>query len=1048
MADVTPTAYRAFLVPDKEATLWEAETSVVETGPRAGVPAPTLTSLLALGAYGEATDDLDVRIQQQGLPVHSAATVVWKKQSETDAAWRGWDPPSSIQDFESPTWTDGSVQPNWTADPVGVVANDGTMVLAYRQATTGAGPWHVRIKTRAVGDSAWTERYVQEEATLPAREQVCALLKLPSGRLHLYIVIENAIASGQGNIRLYYSDDSGDTWSFGGDVLTRPSDEIASGASVYKLRAAYKDGQVLLLASFNDGSGQPWGCYQYASDDLGLTFTKIQKLQPSGLLRVESYDVVASTLGFVVAFHHNDISATTDGFYSAVFVADAFSPMSSSASGFSTDSEIEGNYGTFYGDGEISLEVSDDGRVWAYYWTAANEGWVAVSEDGGTSWEDGNMTRRVWEISSASGADRPVNVDAVWHRGRMALVANWQASVGNEDASIGIWWLGGYTTCPMPTRDRGLRLQTKAAWTYNWTPIERPSDMGWTFGGTAAVETLTTGRLVQVATAGQTADNTRVVGFGSGSPADGILCKFALIVASGGNQTTDRCAVQLLLDDAASFIYHLSIRFDASGFSVFDQYGGTLDTINHDMTSGAEIMVSMKGGEAQVFYGPYEPHVSETVYTASSTYTLVNGGVGPGTNQVVFGASVTDASGLNVAWHHLQWSAGADVGAIQPVESTLPGLTGRELLEGIFLGEEVFLSPRGGPCWIGEEWAITREYRYGLDKALYQPSPRSQWKGSGTVAIQFDPLQESRGSSPILGIFLDGNAPEVDISLHDGTSWGTPQTAALGHSVSFTRVGSRVMPSTASDLYFSLDELKYATFHFPGGEVRTVLENSEGLWDGTADLPCSLRLSGLDGSEATSGTATLVPPQATVILDLQGADYQGVQIDVPADSTMGRIMVGWVHPIGHDPDWSQDEAHLPQVSLSVADDLLTASKVNAPLQRVRQVSWLQGGIDLTSVRSRSPDLLKGSSDASAGFAASRQGTPLTLAGLTRRLDGPHTPIVYLPRVEGDSGLRVLLRREEQLYGRIEGEVRLDTVVGEELETEVLRVAQITISEEV
>jgi hypothetical protein len=74
-----------------------------------------------------------------------------------------------------------------------------------------------------------------------------------------------------------------------------------------------------------------------------------------------------------------------------------------------------------------------------------------------------------------------------------------------------------------------------------------------------------------------------------------------------------------------------------------------------------------------------------------------------------------------------------------------------------------------------------------------------------------------------------------------------------------------------------------------------------------------------------------------------------------------------------------------------------------------------------------------------------------LDGIHRAQSGATGHVVYLPRLVkgGASDVAVLLnRRGQHLFGRLEGPVRVENVLGEELDTELVRVAALTIREEV
>ena len=91
------------------------------------------------------------------------------------------------------------------------------------------------------------------------------------------------------------------------------------------------------------------------------------------------------------------------------------------------------------------------------------------------------------------------------------------------------------------------------------------------------------------------------------------------------------------------------------------------------------------------------------------------------------------------------------------------------------------------------------------------------------------------------------------------------------------------------------------------------------------------------------------------------------------------------------------------------------------------------------------DPVTGGSSPSPGAIPS---TPWLLEGLLRRSAG--LPLAYLPRVPpiSISGVSRFLRREELVVGAIGPEIVHETILGDELATEVMRVPVLTLTEEV
>jgi hypothetical protein len=73
----------------------------------------------------------------------------------------------------------------------------------------------------------------------------------------------------------------------------------------------------------------------------------------------------------------------------------------------------------------------------------------------------------------------------------------------------------------------------------------------------------------------------------------------------------------------------------------------------------------------------------------------------------------------------------------------------------------------------------------------------------------------------------------------------------------------------------------------------------------------------------------------------------------------------------------------------------------------------------------------------------------TVQGAADMLAGPLRPVVYLPAVsKGVPDSETLLSRASAIYGRITSPIRMESILGDEDESEVWRLARLTIEEEV
>jgi hypothetical protein len=206
-----------------------------------------------------------------------------------------------------------------------------------------------------------------------------------------------------------------------------------------------------------------------------------------------------------------------------------------------------------------------------------------------------------------------------------------------------------------------------------------------------------------------------------------------------------------------------------------------------------------------------------------------------------------------------------------------------------------------------------------------------------------------------------------------------------------------------------------------------------------------MMLSAAPGTEQAQAIAAF----AAMLRRIRADEQEAVIIPAETYQAVGTLVVGWVHAFGTDYGRVRVLSTEAGVEETETSDRTVYTRVVAPTRRVVDVAW-PDGIDLTEVSAATatPDTILGSTDANARGNASRKGTPRTLEGLVLELDGRHTPVVYLSRFARASGLRTLVRRDDFIYGRILGGIERTAILGTESASELVRMASISIREEV
>lgn len=1086
--------------------VWAEQSSYTQAGPRAGVPVPSQNTTLALQARGSqsAGGSLDVQTIRAGFPGTSGAQVVWRNTGETDADWRGCDPPLALHTWEAALWTDGSGVLVSAADPHAVTLDDGTVLVAVQveDTTLAASRYRVEVLRRDTNTGVWSRVSVYSKATSPVSPYRPCLTKLPNGRILLHFL--NTYNDGTSDvitIWLYWSDDNGATWTYGG-VCLQYADSLTVG-SVSRMRAAYKDGQVLLITSVVKSGGTTImnRARQYASADLGQNFTYVGEWTPVNYAGVAYsgafFEVVATDLGFFVAYCGGGNAAGTDDAQAyGLLVPDAYTAFSrcevvsrsSSPYGISynaTRTMVGGGTGTVaVSDGDLALAVDDAGALWLYYRNLTlNWGYASVSFDSGKTWQGAGRSEVTalggpWSVQAHTAGtaadDYPKGFCATWHRGRMLIASPWVASVGNEDNSIGCWWLGGYSTITLPGKSPEPDPATRMTWEHIWVPIEEPQDNGWTATGTATTEDLVSPGQLQLTVA---AANTRYYELSRAlSPTEGFIVAFSL-TTSDGSLTTNRVAVVLEYSDGVVG-YKVNIRFASNGYSVYDGQSGTQIGTNQTTVAssgGIELLVALAGDEVKTWHRARSTVGSKVWFTGPSSTALANAGAI--TDRIRWGVQATAVGASTVYWHDFR------VGYLDAVGQTLIGATyptnhiGRCVSNRwVYLHDQVYVSATDGPTWLGDRWTIATRYDSELRRALDVGSPRITWRSTSTAQQQIaltwrgSTGLDSWGESELLAIpILGANVSQVQVELYDvGTlTWVSVGTANLSQGLDDLRSvtdGNTTRPQTGQDAtsvpLLRAQEFAGATLRLNSSKARRIRAHSEGRWGASsARVRPTVLLQSADGTEpTTSTTTTIIPSHSVVVVDLSGASYSGVRLTIPTPSAsvpqpaeayweIGHLRPYWLHLLPQPSDWGQQRLLEAAAEVAEMADRTRVARVAAPPRRTVEISWMDG-LDTSDVEGGLQDQAPDYSSVGAE-AASWAGQGYQLSAILRRTDGAADTVLYLERLPGGlAGLHVVNRRDRLLLARLDSPVSIETAQGDEQVDEVVRIAAVSLSEEV
>lgn len=1122
MADeITRTALRGLLIPDPRITLsslWAAQSSYTQAGPRPGVPVAQGETEMVLQSSGSQSADgaLRVQVTRPGHP--GTVGVVWKEDGDDDH--RGWNPPYIQHHWEPVSaWKDGSgigAYIKGSYDPHVITLTDDRVVAVwydrYDDNVTAGDDYRVMVSTRTAAGVWSTPAAVHLTKTAPTVTRSPCLTVLPSGRVLLFFWVESPVAA---QARMYYSDDAGATWTLGSRAcLPTPVDTTSSSGSgnagydVGRLRVAYKDGQILLMAAVevHDTDEVQVGQWaQWASSDGGGNFTQVE-LAPAGAeddyVLFGAHDIVVHGGEFVVFY------ATTDAYSTVSSYTIAYKRLSRATQSWSATTAVDlqattaatlvlctaadrsgSGPGSYISDSDLAACVSPEGRLYVYTRRASSglhECPVATSEDGDAwEWMGQGSDATTWGAWYDSGdtVSWPTSLTACYQRSRALLLHAHDSDTAGYDNSIAVSYLGGWSTVNMPGFEDSYAPERRVCWDTTWLPYDEPDDLStWTgtTSGTAAAD-VDDGYLSTTTTAGTlyyTAAPTADVD-------EGVVFKARLQVNSAGAVGGNQVAIRLRLADSTDD-YEIALRFSSTQVRLYDaNAAATVDTVTVDTTGGIEVLVALAGASCRVWYREAPSSSEDQVWVLGMETDALTDDTGAPDSANLLEWGLIASSTQDVDWYEVAY-VGSNSTGLTGVESLAAGQDNPDdLYPGtlsatpLHIADGVRLAAVDGPAYEGDTWNIDTRYDYAIDRIFpsVAASPRVAWKATSdqqacTIALKLSDLASTEDSRPlndIIGLHLSGiNFRQCYLQGYDPNTTSWTNIAELLASeqrlqgLDWSRSGNTVIPNSTNDdpLYVHHNEFMGGTFSVSGGsECYRITWNTAGGWTtGTTKRP-TLVLDGVAGGATASGTAGQIwATSMTGIAYLDGADYSAYRLSIPSQHTVdgegytiGSMVLGPIEVLGTENSWGRVTETSAGTELVEADDRTSRSRVLAPPRRSVSLAWTDG-IDQTQVEPSvdpAPDYILASTGGSAEPVAAIADTAYQLEGILRGLDGPHQPLVYLPYIPGgQSGptSQILTRRSMHVLCRLASPVRVENIQGDEAADEVVRIASIELTE--
>lgn len=1078
-------AYQALIIPQSRWVSWSAESTASPDGGRFDISSSSSLTLapVVLGT-GAPADDLTLTCARSGQPApsDSNAPAGFTVLNQTSSAVYGLDECYHL------TGVSTSIQAAATSynEVALCTTSDERLVIAATNQTTNV-----------------VQVWYQDNDDNKPQTPISGPTVTASGTTNL-----TAFAYGDGLARVLFTDvkaaAAGVTFQIGCltlDGTTVTTDSVSAvddmvyeaGASstagsilaIKNIAAAARGDEVLLVVSVNYASGSTYRTNarstlrQYASTDGGVSFRFIGEL-PDTSIRDSAVrpQVVATDAGFLVVYVGWNGSIT--GIY-AKSIGSAYSPLRSATTIHATNLTSIPSVAA----GSVSsniLTVEDRLAVWqdhrGHIFAACDESMLIRSVDGGNVWA------YVGTWANQNGTDRVLSWSAAFHRGHAVIALDRTSQGISTDKTISLLSLGGFTNGTWPEDPNGAPDIERPKFSLVYVPaggVQRLTDVS--VSATSISQTLTLGvnRFTSGASFG-VATITIDIDAGTGTDASDEPAAFEVSGSTSASATTLGLAqaeypltYELDVTDGVGVWYGLRVTHQSGELKLFERTGvGALTlrqtiSLTHDRV---DVRILIQDGVGAVRYreqntateGFGTPGVRVWKAATASALTLTNAwGAGAPTSsraRIITRMDTGDTADLH--YFGVRGEENTDYNLTPMIAGTNTPRPAEYSFRPLFIAPDVVVRALGGSISKGETHTITAAYDFGLDQ-MTNTDPRRGFKetttASGSVVLAWRTEDEVALRQPggVIAITLVGsNISSVVPSIYDG-SWddfATTDVSVGGFGLHWTRQGKTIVANDAGSTGLLVRESEFngATWS-TGLDGAVITQTVGGQWDDGTYAP-QLRLE--ETHTGSSGTGGAIIPQTVVILLYVGANpVEGVRLTISATNRasaggplkVDQAIIGRLLPHWQPQSWGRVVALEMGATTTELRDRSSRRVVDAQPRRVVDVAWADGIDTRQASEDTDEPALVDVFQQSTTAQAAKGATAWEVYGTLQRLNGDQ-PVVYLPRVPSVSGqtVQVLNRRDLVVYGRLEGDARMETVVGEEYTGEVLRGLGFTIRE--
>lgn len=996
-------ARRGFLLQDSRITLdnleantGEATTSdYTQTGPRPGQAEPEdeLGTYVPRAHNGQAVD-LDLIALRAGIPdFDTGAGIAYREDGETATDYRGWSEPNLVTGFRVLEWSTSANFHDLSDAVTCPVSQKVVAVATDSGATLPPSSWVWDPATRT-----WGSRVSIDDDL--SGGLVTIAVQRRTGRL-LALRVETTGGSG----RVYSSDDDGDSWQEYAPHAARNTTFSLNSVRICWIED--RNGVLLLLVKDNTTN-----LYQFASADGGATF---QQVGTTGSFGGTGLTLALAANGNIV------ICYTEDADISVRVITDAYDLVWQS----DLITALEGT--TIQ---TVAVACDADGVLYATGGTQGADHFVYMvrSLDHGATWSD--YDNEVTQLGGGSAGDagdstRPSAMAASGGELLMLFTSIHNATTPTSDGSLLCFVLGGWSS--VEQADANGRRTNRTSWATNGSTagsaIFLPDAIFTTYSAwvaTGTAETISSGEHRFNPSAASSYVTLTMPGH-TATPS----VFFEARTISGGSLAASDCILDHLRRDGVNQ-YRVILRFDGTGFRVRDAIAGTdLGTVAVDITS-QRVQILLLYGEVDVVTVLWKRY-SDSVWTVGAQATLGSSGTALSTDVYQIGCFNPVTADFRVglfAFTGLSFARGLVSDATGDITRMRWGksLTAapypvRDQADAD--GRMLHLSGSGGVAKFHDTWDLPASYDYGIREVHVDesPKPTRAWRSTDTTeqTLTWDLGDNSRlGHSWAIGLCLV--RPNFRRAILEVSTSAAPSTftqigeynSRVVESSTFTRSGNLLQPGSAATpgiRYFGADELQrgFVTLDPSGTPVnRKVRKNEGGGWL-TGGMRTALELTGVDGTEPTSGTLHVHAAGGVLVIHQSAPTaYRRVRLRIPAQECpddyfeLGGIVLGSIWVIGR--QWSRGWSwrYVPIIR-EEEDDAGTIyveprAEEEDTYRRELTVAW-QDGYSTGALRAGSPPYLSAGPGTPA--LAGDQDVWWQIVGLLRASRGGALPAVAL-----------------------------------------------------